>query len=32
MDLFYETVAEQKLLPFHRRVHFNAAMLEVRSC
>ncbi len=31
MDLFYESVAELKLVPFHRRVHFNAAMLEVRK-
>mmetsp|Transcript_2165 Transcript_2165/g.6410 ORF Transcript_2165/g.6410 Transcript_2165/m.6410 type:complete len:412 (+) Transcript_2165:52-1287(+) len=31
MDMFYGTVAEQELLPYHRRVHFNAAMLEMHS-
>ena len=29
MDLFYSHAKEQRLVPLTRRVHFNAAMLEV---
>ena len=34
MQMFYDSVAQAKLVPLRRRMHFNAAMLEVvhRSC
>lgn len=31
MDMFYSTVSQQNNLPRMRRMHFNSAMLEVRS-
>ena len=29
MQLFYDQVALRGLVPIHKRIHFNAAMLEV---
>lgn len=29
MDMFYRVITEHKLVPNRRRMHFNAAMLEV---
>ena len=29
MDMFYAHAKEQRVVPLMRRVHFNAAMLEV---
>ena len=30
MDMFYAQAKDQRVVPLMRRVHFNAAMLEVR--
>ena len=30
MDMFYTTLSKHKLVPQRRRMHFNAAMLEVQ--
>ena len=31
MDMFYAHAKEQRAVPLMRRVHFNAAMLEVQN-
>lgn len=31
MDMFYTTLSKHNLVPQRRRMHFNAAMLEVQS-
>ena len=32
MDMFYNVIREHGLVPNRRRMHFNAAMLEVSMC
>ena len=31
MDMFYSVITEHNLVPNKRRMHFNAAMLEVQN-
>ena len=31
MDMFYSVITEDNLVPNKRRMHFNAAMLEVTA-